>query len=116
MRRVFILVLLILSAFLIACGGGGRGGGISGGSGSGGSGSVAGTTWTSRNSGTPLYAVTYGNNTFVAVGAYGTILTSTDGVSWTQRTSPTSNHLRAVTYGNNTFVAVGDYGTILTSP
>jgi hypothetical protein len=28
--------------------------------------------------------VTYGNNTFVAVGSGGTILTSPDGVNWTQ--------------------------------
>jgi hypothetical protein len=35
-------------------------------------------TWTTRTSGTPryFYGVTYGNNTFVAVGEYGTILQS----------------------------------------
>jgi len=52
----------------------------------------------------------------VAVGDGGTILTSPDGVSWTERDSGTSNWLWGVTYGNGTFVAVGDYGTILTSP
>jgi hypothetical protein len=35
----------------------------------------------------PLHGVTY---VFVAVGPYGTILTSPDGVSWTRRTSGTS--------------------------
>jgi hypothetical protein len=59
--------------------------------------------------------VTYGNGTFVAVGRNGTILTSRDGVNWTQRTSG-GNQLKGVAYGNNTFVAVGEYGTILTSP
>jgi hypothetical protein len=37
--------------------------------------------------------VTYGNGLFVAVGQFGTILTSPDGVNWTQRTSGTSNWL-----------------------
>jgi hypothetical protein len=60
--------------------------------------------------------VTYGNGTFVAVGEGGTILTSPDGVSWTARTSGTSNWLDGVAYGNGLFVAVGDRGTILTSP
>ena len=63
-----------------------------------------------------LLAVTYGNNTFVAVGLFSTILTSTDGVKWTvQNTSP-GGALGGVTYGNDTFVAVGTLGTIITSP
>jgi len=58
---------------------------------------------------------------FVAVGDNGTILTSPDGTTWTQRTSPPGPfgarvHLYDVTYGNGLFVAVGDNGTILTSP
>jgi photosystem II stability/assembly factor-like uncharacterized protein len=60
--------------------------------------------------------VTYGNGLFVAVGARGTILTSSDGANWTKQTSPTDDLLIAVTYGNGIFVAVGRYGTILTSP
>ena len=52
---------------------------------------------------------------YVAVGDNGTILTSTDGTTWTSRTSGTSNFLYGVTYGNSTFVAVGHYETILTS-
>jgi hypothetical protein len=60
--------------------------------------------------------VAYGNGLFVAVGPYGTILTSPDGVSWTRRTSGTSSWLSGVTYGNGLFVAVGMSGTILTSP
>jgi hypothetical protein len=42
--------------------------------------------------------VPYGNSTFVAVGQSGTILTSSDGTSWTSRTSGTSKALKAVTY------------------
>jgi hypothetical protein len=37
-------------------------------------------------------------------------------VSWTQRTSGTSNWLNGVAYGNGLFVAVGWDDTILTSP
>jgi hypothetical protein len=89
----------------------------SGGGGGGGGGSGVGTTWTSRTSqGNLLNGVAYGNGTFVAVGRNGTILTSPDGVGWTQRTSGTSNHLNGVTYGNGLFVAVGERGAILTSP
>jgi hypothetical protein len=83
----------------------------------GGSGSGAGTTWTSCTSqGNALFGVAYGNGLFVAVGEGGTILTSRDGVSWTQQTSPTSDWLRGATYGNGLFIAVGNGGTILTSP
>ena len=52
----------------------------------------------------------------MAVGFSGNILTSSDGSSWDNRTSGTSNGLYGVTYGNSTFVAVGDNGTILASP
>ena len=52
---------------------------------------------------------------FVTVGDKGTILTSSDGTSWTERISGSSNHLWRVTYGNGLFLTVGDRGTILTS-
>ena len=63
-----------------------------------------------------FYGTTYGNNTFVTVGAFGKILTSPDGLAWTSRTAPVTNHLYGVGFGgNNTFVAVGTLGTILSS-
>jgi photosystem II stability/assembly factor-like uncharacterized protein len=62
------------------------------------------------------YAVTYGNGKFVTVGAYGTVLTSSDGIVWTPQDSGCTHHLYGVGFGDNTFVAVGGYGTILTSP
>ena len=68
--------------------------------------------------GNTLNAVTYGNSTFAAVGAAGTILTSVNGITWTSRTSGTTNTLYGVTYGNGKFVVVGggdSGGTILTS-
>ena len=52
---------------------------------------------------------------FVTVGDNGIILTSSDGISWTKRTSGTTKNLYGVTYGNSAFVAVGGSGTILTS-
>jgi len=50
------------------------------------------------------------------VGYSGTILISSDGTSWIERTSGTSKWLENVTYGNGLFVTVGGWsGTILTS-
>jgi len=54
---------------------------------------------------------------FVSVGNSGTILTSSDGISWTKRTSGKWEYLSGVTYGNGLFVTVGSLsGIILTSP
>jgi photosystem II stability/assembly factor-like uncharacterized protein len=61
------------------------------------------------------YGITYGNGTFVTVGAYAAILTSADGVAWASRTAPITNHLYGVGFGNGTFVAVGKLGRILSS-
>ncbi|BAU26313.1 putative repeat protein (TIGR02543 family) [Aneurinibacillus soli] len=75
-------------------------------------------TWNNRNplpTGNRLAGVSYGNNTFVVVGDWGTILTSSDSSTWAKRSSVTEEDLHSVTYGNNTFVAVGSQGTILTS-
>ncbi len=52
--------------------------------------------WSWRNplpQGNWLNGVTYGNNTFVAVGGGGSILTSHDGISWVSRPSGTSSWL-----------------------
>jgi hypothetical protein len=74
--------------------------------------------WVRRNPlrpGNNLAAVTFGNNTFVAVGRAGVILTSIAGVDWTQQESLTDQDLLDIAYGDSTFVAVGSRGTILTS-
>ena len=55
------------------------------------------------------------DETFVGVGDTGTIITSSDGSSWTSRTSGTTHNLRGINYVNSTFMAVGESGTILTS-
>ena len=65
-----------------------------------------------------LRAVTSSSQAFVAVGDAGTIVSSTDTITWNARTSRSSVDLYGITYGNNMFVAVG--GTtnaeIVTSP
>ena len=89
--------------------------------------STDGTTWIARPWSETKYLyhqdVSYGNSTFVAVGynalygasEKGSILTSSNGTTWTSRTSGTSNTLYGVSYANSTFLAVGGTGTILTS-
>jgi len=51
----------------------------------------------------------------VTTGTSGSILTSSDGTTWTSRTSGITNHIWGVTYGNSTFVTVSYAGEILTS-
>lgn len=67
-----------------------------------------------------LTGVAYGNGSFVAVGAGGTILVSANGTDWAQKASGTELGLKGVAYGNGLFVAYGDgnpaYGLVLTSP
>ena len=62
-----------------------------------------GTTWDNRTTGTSnhLYGVSYGQSTFVGVGASGTIITSSDGTTWDNRTSGTSNGLYEIHYVNH---------------
>jgi hypothetical protein len=93
--------------------------------------STNGTNWSAPDSGVTcnLLGVTYGNGRFVAVGAQGeirdsngwvivraqtVILSSTDGLTWTQGPA-TSSWFNAVTFGNGRFVAVADSGVIWTS-
>jgi hypothetical protein len=80
-----------------------------------------GITWISRQVSTEssfglhLNGVTYGNGLFVATGLFGAILTSPDGVVWTQTLQITYG-LSDVAYGNGVYVAVGGLGAIFTSP
>ncbi|MCU0787654.1 MAG: hypothetical protein MUC91_05605 [Verrucomicrobia bacterium] len=53
--------------------------------------------------------------TVVAVGDYGSIYTSTNGLTWSKVPSGTTEWLRGVASGPSGFVAVGENGTILTS-
>lgn len=60
-----------------------------------------------------LSGMAYGNGTFVATGAYGTILTSKDGISWTVK-KLSYGSISGVTFGEGIFVGVGE--GIFTSP
>jgi hypothetical protein len=68
--------------------------------------------WFTVTSGTDNWfnGITFGNGTFVTVGAFGTILTSSDGVVWSLQTSGDTYHLYSVAYGNSIFIAVGFHG------
>ncbi len=54
-------------------------------------------------------------NLYVAVGDAGTILTSTDGGTWTPQSSGTTQRLNSVLWGGDRFLVVGENGTALTS-
>ena len=63
-----------------------------------------------------LDGITFGNNTFVAVGQSGTVRTSSDnGATWDNGTSGTTRQLQEIAFGNSTFVTVGESGTHLYS-
>jgi len=70
-----------------------------------------------------LTSVAWNGSIFVAVGIFTTgqtnctILTSPDGITWTNRTTPTPVvDLNNIIWEQNLFVAVGNQGTVLTSP
>ncbi len=65
--------------------------------------------------GPTLRAVCFSGTTLVAVGDRGRVITSTDGVIWTPRTTTVTTTLRGVAAGPTGFVAVGDSGIILQS-
>ena len=76
--------------------------------------------WTWRNpqpQGDDLVAAAYGGGAFVAVswGNNGTIIRSTNGITWSFSSSGVQTALYGVAYGNDQFVAVGDVGTVVTS-
>ena len=56
-----------------------------------------------------LFAVTYANGIFVAVGDGETVMTSPDGIQWTTQHSGSGFGLHGIAYGQGTFVAVGTY-------
>src|SRR5438128_1248646 len=72
------------------------------------------SNWHWRNplpQGNDLQGVAYGNGIFVVVGG-GAILTSSDGVQWTQGDFKAPARLTAATYGNGLFVAAG-WGSVI---
>lgn len=68
-----------------------------------------GTAWSDH----PIAANTEG--TYVAVGTLGTILTSPDGITWTARSSGTTDDMTAVAGGSGLLVAVSASGNSISS-
>lgn len=69
-------------------------------------------TWLNpRPQANPLSAVAAGDGRRVALGQHGTVLLSTNGLTWTARHLGRNLHLRSVTHGNGRFVAVGHAST-----
>ena len=63
-----------------------------------------------------LRDVLWNNSQFMAVGDNGRIITSPDGITWTERTSGTVEHLNGLNYVSGTiWIVVGDNNTILKS-
>lgn len=67
------------------------------------------------NNTSAILASTYGNGVFLQGGNDGFIQSSTDGYTWTTRTSGTTSTINGLTYGNGIFVLVGNGGTLRTS-
>ena len=64
------------------------------------------SVWEWRNpltQGNNLDAAAFGNNKYIAVGEWGTILTSPDGTMWTDRALGLKNNLNSVTYGKRSY-------------
>lgn len=74
-----------------------------------------GVVWTFQTKFTQLHGVTWTGTQFIAVGFYGVILTSPDGVTWTS-VAPTNNSINGMTRTPTLWVAVGRGGSIITSP
>ena len=58
--------------------------------------------------------MTYGNGLYVIGGRSGTILKSTDAITWDKIDTGLS-HIQGLTYHNNVFIAVGNSGAIILS-
>ena len=75
--------------------------------------------WTRRNplpTEASLFGIAWTGTQAVAVGQGGAIVTSHDGVAWTNQISGTKTDLNAITWADKQLVAVGSNGAILTSP
>jgi len=77
----------------------------------------SGATWQTVTSATgeTLLDVEYGNGLWMAGGYFGALITSPDGVNWTDA-SGSFSHVYGITYGDGKFVAHGGSGTLMSSP
>jgi hypothetical protein len=74
-------------------------------------------TWTIQTfTGNPDFRdVIYANGQYVTVREGGGVMTSLDGLSWTNHSSGTTNDLRALLWDGSSYFAAGQNGTILNS-
>jgi hypothetical protein len=64
-----------------------------------------------------FYNIAYGNETFVlSTASVGIVYWSQDGITWTARSTGSTNILRGMTFLNGLFMAAGYNGSIVTSP
>ncbi len=78
-----------------------------------------GVDWVGHITGSPntLCRIAFGTNTFVAIGVYGTILTSRNLINWTPRSPGTQiTALYGIGYYLGRFVSVGPGPTVISSP
>lgn len=68
-----------------------------------------------RPQGNPLQHVRHLNGRFFATGVRGTLLDSTDGVTWNARRVGGSTNVGPVAFGNGTFVVLTQFGGVFTS-
>jgi len=61
-------------------------------------------------------AIVHAQNQYVVVREAGSIMTSPDGLQWTDRKSPTHQNLLGLFWDGHQYLAGGDKGTILSSP
>ena len=73
--------------------------------------------WTNPTpQGNALNGVVYnGTNQYVAVGDFGTVMTSADSYTWVNGASGITNALNDVVWSGTEYLAVGDFGTVLRS-
>jgi hypothetical protein len=84
----------------------------------GGSGVISSTNaiiWILRTCSSGLFATYYANDTYVAGGESGILITSTDTIHWTSRTSGITSRITSFTFGENIYVFGGQFGIINTS-
>ena len=77
-----------------------------------------GITWIPRafpTDGSEIHSVVFGNSQFAGAQLSGSVLISSDAISWTRQNSGSTNQLFSVGYGNGQYVLGGKNGTLLTS-
>lgn len=62
-----------------------------------------------------LYGIAYGADKYIAVGDYGTLISSSDGINWTVQKALSMIQATYITYAKNIFLVVGTDGALFIS-